>query len=87
MIQEPETPKPEMADTFNHSPLNLGSKEIRLFQITFESDSKEPVHITIQHSELSNAPQFKALSYTWGKPRPLFPIKIYGNVFYVRRNL
>jgi len=79
--------QPELDDNFKHSPLDLKYREIRLLKLVSRSEDKEHINAVIQHFNLSEAPSFNALSYTWGQTHPLFSIYINGKPFSVRQNL
>ena len=78
---------PATATSFRHLPLNLDAKEVRLLQLTPENGNEGQVHARLEHFQLSEAPTFKAISYTWGPVHPLRPIYIGRDVFWVRPNL
>jgi len=79
--------QPGPANSFEHSPLNLQTREVRLLKLVHGSEDNEHVCAVIQHFDLSEAPPFKALSYTWGQAHPLFSIYINGRPFSIRQNL
>jgi hypothetical protein len=77
------------ADTqhaFQHSPLNLHAKELRLFRLQSTPTGSAQMQGEIQHFNMKEAPAFKALSYVWGPPSTL-EILINGRTFSVRENL
>lgn len=71
---------------YQYSPLEHG--QIRLLDISHsqEGDDATP-HVTIRHCQLENAPEYYALSYTWGKDPPRHAVNVNGKQLYITGQL
>jgi hypothetical protein len=68
-----------------YSPLNRESKQIRLLKLYYEGDLIQYDICTFNHDD---APDYVALSYTWGSPNPTFEIRVQDDkTIRVRENL
>ena len=47
----------------------------------------EHIQKTIIHVDIDKAPEYQALSYTWGNPTPVYDMLIDGKTFEIRHNL
>jgi hypothetical protein len=77
----------EADEDFKHFPLNLKSRQVRLLKLVPGTRDENHIQAVLQHFDNEEAPPFKALSYTWGKPYPLYTIYVNGKAFSVRQNL
>ncbi|EFQ93521.1 hypothetical protein PTNB73_00084 [Pyrenophora teres f. teres] len=68
-----------------HQALDTTSQQIRLVKLHPHRD--EPLQLDIETFDLENAPEFVALSYTWGPESPTFDIVVNNRPFSVRKNL
>jgi hypothetical protein len=70
---------------YPHHPLDPSSDQIRLLRVRRWANYR--LRFSIDIFSLRKAPQYTALSYTWGPEKPTFNIKINGKDFEVRENL
>ncbi|KAM3075940.1 hypothetical protein ACMFMF_005286 [Clarireedia jacksonii] len=70
---------------YQNTPLNLGSKSIRLLSLERDSSGKIKGHL--QAFEVASCPSYTALSYAWGYPLPMRHIEIDGSQHPIRENL
>jgi hypothetical protein len=70
---------------YEYKPLDPSRREFRLLHILPENDptperasSAAPVRCTVTHASLDNAPDYNALSYTWGDASIKVPILVDG---------
>jgi hypothetical protein len=81
-----------MVDVYTYEPLDLLSREIRLFRFTLSGlkqqdlDTRE-IHIEIRTFRLHACPTFIALSYEWGADTELYDIFVQDRRLSVRGNL
>jgi hypothetical protein len=64
---------------YSHKSLELNTKQIRLIRVPHvygTATLTEPLVCEMHTFELHSAPPFHALSYTWGKPLPPYPILV-----------
>ncbi|KAJ1322839.1 HET domain-containing protein [Microdochium nivale] len=66
-------------------PLNDPSKQIRLLKLD-AAEFDDEVQCSVLTCDLSSAPDFNAISYTWGPEQPQRDIRIDGARFTVREN-
>ena len=69
-----------------YPPLLSPNSQIRLLDLQY-GDSTALVECSLYVVDLSTAPQYDALSYTWGDPNITRPIKVNGEDFQVTENL
>jgi hypothetical protein len=72
-------------ETFHYEPLQLDSNDIRLLRL--ESSSPARVQCSLAHFRLEDCPDYDALSYTRGPPKPSKIISMDGKDFEIRENL
>jgi hypothetical protein len=72
-------------DHFEHDPLDLASRSIRLLQIKPAKDSKEQIQCDLRLT--STDAQYTCLSYVWGDPDRGQWILVNGDRLWVRQNL
>lgn len=78
----------EPSKTFRYSPLSNTAQQIRLVRLRKESACSANIpQCEIEVFELTEAPLFTALSYTWGAPSPTFDIVVNRGKLKVRENL
>ena len=70
---------------FQHKPLDLSRKQIRLLRINHQGTKR--IFATLRHYDINQLPPYQALSYTWGDPALTDTIWIDGRPFSIRRNL
>ncbi|RII22833.1 hypothetical protein CUC08_Gglean013272 [Alternaria sp. MG1] len=70
--------------TFKHIPLARPAEQIRLLKLQPGADV---IRLNIQTYELTECPEFVALSYEWGDGSEIHDINIDGAVFKIRQNL
>jgi len=75
----------EPTKRYRHQALDTSTRQIRLIKLR-PGQSKQP-QCDISVFDLSSAPPFLALSYTWGPPSPQFDILINGESLSIRENL
>ncbi|KAH6675019.1 hypothetical protein B0J14DRAFT_456066, partial [Halenospora varia] len=68
-------------------PLGPSTDPIPLLRLKPDANNTAPLHCTIFHTTLSQAPPYKALSYTWGCSSGSREILIVSEVVTVRPNL
>jgi hypothetical protein len=73
-------------DRYEHTPLDLSSRSIRLLKITARQSDKEPIRCTVYTAVLEPDLQFCALSYAWDEPSAN-GILINDKQFEIRDNL
>ena len=78
-------PATESPDRYCHQALDISTRQIRLIKLL--PDQGGPPSCNIATFELSSAPSFVALSYTWGPPSPQFDILVNGKPLSIRENL
>ncbi|KAH7089739.1 heterokaryon incompatibility protein-domain-containing protein [Paraphoma chrysanthemicola] len=71
---------------YNYQRLDRDTNQIRLIKIGPLSE-KENLHLDVETFELSAAPPFSALSYTWGNSPADYRIYVNDELFMVRENL
>jgi hypothetical protein len=69
-----------------YAPLTTESRAFRLIRIA-KGANGDLISCTFSHHQLSNCPQFVAISYTWGPCEPLATILIDGTPMQIRQNL
>lgn len=69
---------------FRYSSLDASEHQIRLLKFRKE---EEEIHCQVSVFRLEEAPPYRALSYTWGPPFPIYDIYIQGKRLSVRENL
>ena len=69
-----------------YAPLNLQSKEIRLF-LLYPGSGDEPIRGSLHVVSLHGGPTYEALSYVWGSRDPSTFIQLNGQPFQVTPNL
>jgi len=79
---------------YDYTPLNPNNREFRLLHILPEDDaasednsSTGSVRCTVSHASLDNAPEYDALSYTWGDASTQTTIVVDGAKFQATPNL
>ncbi|KAK5077656.1 hypothetical protein LTR70_009550 [Exophiala xenobiotica] len=83
---------------FQYAALSDDFFEIRLLKIVPAENQNDPICVTVENVPLESEPRYWALSYTWGRPSPHFPvdwddpkatacITVNGMSFQVRHNL
>jgi len=83
---------------FQYTALSDDFFEIRLLKIVPAENQNDPICVTVEHVPLESEPKYLALSYTWGRPSPHFPVEwddpkatacitVNGMPFQVRHNL
>jgi hypothetical protein len=79
---------------YEYKPLDPSRREFRLLHILPENDptsehasSAAPVWCTVTHASLDDAPEYNALSYTWGDASIIVPIVVDGIEFRAISNL
>jgi hypothetical protein len=75
------------SETFIHELLESPYKQIRLLRFV-QAGPTDADNVSIQFSTLTDgeAPEYKAISYTWGDETDIRTIQISGKCFTVRRN-
>jgi hypothetical protein len=71
-------------DTFEYHDLEDPQTEIRLIKIHTQGKS---ISIRLEHFDLDNAPDYSALSYTWGNATPTREITVNRRQMSIRQNL
>jgi hypothetical protein len=57
-----------MPNKFQHQPLDLTDREIRVVDFTPPESRSSSIHLAMKHIKLRESPEYWALSYTWGAP-------------------
>ena len=73
-----------------YNKLDPSKKEIRLLKLDPASDfgnNKGWITCSLETAFLEQSPDFDALSYTWGSPKPTATIKLNGKKIRIRSNL
>ena len=82
------TPTDRLIERYTHQPLSLELKQIRLLSFRpLDESAPDRIACTLEIYEHSSAPEYVALSYTWGEPVPVFPIYIDNGYLDIGRNL
>ena len=79
-----------MSTTYSHQPLGHPHRQIRLVKLghsTADPQDKRLVQCSLSTVDLSNAPDYVALSYACGDPNDLVPVEVDGQQLMVYRNL
>ncbi|KAF1954800.1 hypothetical protein CC80DRAFT_116273 [Byssothecium circinans] len=71
-------------DVYEHLPLNVAQKEIRLLEIL---NTEPMLECKLSRVSLYASPEFIAISYTWESGLPLVQITLNGYEFSIRENL
>ncbi|KAG8156845.1 hypothetical protein KVR01_013258 [Diaporthe batatas] len=71
---------------FQYSPLEDAAAQIRLVTICSFDITTEMIELHITSHFIRDAPEFVAISYTWGSPSNLSSISLNGTCFQVREN-
>ena len=74
----------EFPELYEHDQLDLQTDEIRLLVL---EPGVSPIRCAFQKANLSNSPEYEALSYTWGDAEGQQTILLEGKRFKVRHNL
>lgn len=61
--------------TFQYTALSDDFFEIRLLKFVPAENQNDPISLTVEHVRLDSKPRYTALSYTWGRPSPQFPVE------------
>lgn len=69
---------------FKHHDLDMSKQQIRLLRF---SQIRGSIHCEVSVHHIDDAPQYRALSYTWGPPEPAYNIIIEDRTLAVRANL
>lgn len=69
---------------YQFQPLDSARKQIRLLNIIREG---RRLRLEIRLFDFATAPEYTALSYTWGRPKPEYRLSIKGTYVVVRENL
>lgn len=72
-------------ESYQHDPLDTTKQQIRLLKVIRENDS--PIRCVISTSDIDTAPEYRALSYTWGSREPGFYVLVQGKRLEIRPNL
>lgn len=72
---------------YQYTPLDASKQQIRLLKVDKTTPSTRPPRCTVHPFDIALAPQYIALSYTWGPPDPSHHILIANGTFKVRDNL
>lgn len=75
-----------MASTNDQIYRPLRKNECRLAHLA-PGSYNDPIHCDLHHFELTNFPQYEALSYVWGDPNNTAPIVVQGHTLQVTTNL
>lgn len=70
-----------------YEPLNSDANQIRLVRLEASTDFAAKIQCELFHSDLSNPPEYEALSYVWGDPDDRLGITVNETDLQVTRNL
>ena len=84
-VQETKTSTGDSPRKFTYDALNNANAQLRLLSIE-PGEWSAPLKATLFTFDRSTAPQYAAISYTWGDPTPVQPISINGTAYDVRFN-
>jgi hypothetical protein len=84
-----QRPSPPVVNTtlYRYSPVNLADSEIRLIELDSGTSRTDQVICKLFAVPLAQAPEYEALSYTWGNASDLVQISINSLQVAVTRNL
>jgi hypothetical protein len=71
---------------YEYQPLNSSKKQIRLIKLSPQHDDGI-IHCDLETYDFEDAPEYVALSYTWGPSKPLFNVYVENQSIQVRENL
>jgi hypothetical protein len=71
---------------YDYEPLDLAKQQIRLITLK-PGNPGSTIQCDLEIFDVDSAPQYLALSYTWGPPSPTAHILINGKPFEIRQNL
>lgn len=74
-------------EAYGRLPLSGYQPSLRLVELDFNTDEEATVHATLNTYDCENAPEYDALSYTWGTPDTSANIKLNDQWFPVTPNL
>ncbi|UPX21360.1 uncharacterized protein EKO05_0011546 [Ascochyta rabiei] len=77
----------DIVRSYRHRPLNLQRHQIRLVRLLPSWCPDDQIACEIEEFDLSDAPTYITLSYTWGHPTPSKNIFINGRYLKIRDNL
>jgi hypothetical protein len=69
---------------YQYEPLSIERQQIRLLRVDRRHQSPR---FELGTFDFADAPPYKALSYTWGAPKPTRQITVNGSKLTIRRNL
>lgn len=72
---------------FQYQPLDASRHEIRLLKLSYRTEWSNLVEGEIQTFSLDDKPDYVAVSYAWGDPRPVQPVVVNKRVVWVPENL
>ncbi|KAI1375240.1 heterokaryon incompatibility protein-domain-containing protein [Hypoxylon crocopeplum] len=72
---------------FVYPPVDRSTNSIRLLQFRVDQPEDDGIYCALQTYDIAVAPEFVALSYTWGQPKPAYKIILNGVKFRVGENL
>ncbi|KAK4574749.1 hypothetical protein LTR86_001590 [Recurvomyces mirabilis] len=79
-----QTANPPLAQVYPAAPLTNPTKEIRLLRLNSNNDGD--LAVSVETHSLSNAPDFHAISYTWGDSGNEKRVLVSGHQLQVRHN-
>jgi hypothetical protein len=71
---------------YEYQSLNSSKKQIRLIRLSPQHDDGI-IHCDLETYDFEDAPEYVALSYTWGPSKPLFNVYVENQSIQVRENL
>lgn len=76
-----------MTDYSIYNQLDVTEPHFRLVSIHPASEEEEPIRCSLTTTRMEDAPEYEALSYTWGDPADPEPITVNNRPFFATKNL